>query len=146
MKKVGILNGPNLNYLGKREPEIYGTRTLQDLEVWLNAASVDLGLELHFFQANSEGALIDKIYSWVQQGVKGIVLNPAAYSHTSIALLDALKGCGLPVIEVHLSNLYRRDAMRAHSVTASGCIGVISGLGFQGYSLALNYFSKSLSE
>jgi 3-dehydroquinate dehydratase-2 len=138
MKRILVINGPNLNLLGKREPEIYGHKTLADLEKELTLAFPDL--ELHFFQSNHEGDLIDKIQEQVgAPSVKGIVLNPGAYTHTSIALLDALKALSIPVIEVHLSNIHAREEFRRHSVTAQAAKGIIAGLGFDGYKLAVRY-------
>lgn len=137
MKTIGILNGPNLNRLGRREPEIYGTATLADLEAQLRKEAAALGVGVDFFQSNCEGALIDKMVEWADADCAGIVFNPGAFSHTSIALHDAIAGVTTPVVEVHISNLYRREAFRHHSQTASACRGIISGLGFQGYALAL---------
>ncbi len=141
MKRILIINGPNLNLLGKREPEIYGHQTLADLEKELTHAFPEL--ELHFFQSNHEGDLIDKIQEQVgTASVKGIVLNPGAYTHTSIALLDALKALTIPVIEVHLSNIHAREEFRRHSVTAQAAKGIIAGLGFDGYKLAVRYLQE----
>lgn len=137
MKTIGILNGPNLGRLGKREPEIYGTATLADLETLLRKEAAAAGVGVVFCQSNCEGALIDTISEWADAGHSGIVFNPGAFSHTSIALHDAIAAVATPVIEVHISNIYRREAFRHHSHTASACHGIISGLGFQGYALAL---------
>ncbi len=137
MKTIGILNGPNLDRLGKREPEIYGTASLADLETMLRTEAAELKVAVDFFQSNCEGTLIDKIAEWADADCHGIVFNPGAFSHTSIALHDAIGGITTPVIEVHISNIYRREAFRHHSQTASACRGIISGLGFNGYVLAL---------
>ena len=141
MKRIVIINGPNLDRLGKREPSIYGDQTLQDLETGLNQLAASLGVELSFFQSNHEGAIIDQIGAFADAGVAGLIINPAALTHTSLALRDALAGSDLPVIEVHISNIYKREAIRQHSMTADACIGVISGLGFDGYSAALRHMA-----
>lgn len=138
MKKIGILNGPNLNWLGKREPEVYGNKTLEDLEHGLADYAASLGnCELECFQSNHEGELIDKIYDWAGRGVAGIVFNPGAFTHTSIALRDALAGAGIPTIEVHISNVHAREEFRHRSLTAPVCVGQICGLGLKGYACAL---------
>lgn len=137
MKTIGILNGPNLDRLGKREPEVYGTQTLEDLQNHLNEEAKELGVELAFFQSNHEGALIDQIAQWDDRGIHDVIFNPGAFTHTSVALHDAIAGSSLRVIEVHISNIYKREAFRHQSLTAPACVGVISGLGFDGYSLAL---------
>lgn len=137
MKKIAILNGPNLNRLGRREPLIYGTGTLRDLEKLVRAEARRLDVSVTFFQSNHEGALIDKIHQLADAGTEGLIVNFAAYSHTSIALLDALKSVGLPAIEVHISDIKKREKFRRTSVTAAGCIGMISGQGFPGYVMAL---------
>ena len=137
MKTIGILNGPNLNRLGKREPKVYGSDTLADLERRLAEESVKLGVKLDFFQSNHEGALIDRLHAWADAGVAGVVMNPAGFTHTSVALRDAVSASGLPVIEVHISNIHAREEFRHKSLTAAVCLGVIAGLGFDGYSLAL---------
>ncbi len=139
--KIGILNGPNLDRLGQREPGVYGSATLADLERMLSAEAVALGMELDFYQSNHEGALVDKLWAWSDAGVRGVVFNPGAYTHTSVALHDGIKGCGLPVVEVHISNIYQREEFRRHSVTAPATRGVISGLGLAGYALALRYLA-----
>lgn len=141
MKKVLVVNGPNLNLLGKREPEIYGTRTLQDLEAEVRKKALSLDFEVSFFQSNSEGAIID----FLQQngpGSAGIVINPGALSHYSLALYDCLQALALPVVEVHISNIHAREEFRSKSVTARAARGAITGLGFVGYELALEYLSK----
>jgi 3-dehydroquinate dehydratase type II len=137
MKKIAILNGPNLNRLGNREPEIYGTATLKDLERLVRAEARQLGVTVKFFQSNHEGALIDAIHAFADAGTEGFIVNFGAYSHTSIALHDALKSVGRPAIEVHISDIKRRERFRRHSMTAGACIGMISGRGFPGYVEAL---------
>ena len=141
MKKIAILNGPNLDRLGKREPEIYGYATLLDLEKALQA-EFSATVQLECFQSNHEGALIDKIAALAEAKFDGIVINGAGFSHTSVALRDALAGSGLRAVEVHISNIYRREEFRHHSLTASVCIAVISGLGFDGYHAAVKFLSK----
>lgn len=143
MKKIAILNGPNLNRLGKREPDVYGDETLDDLESMLRADIEGQDVELLFFQSNHEGALIDKIAELDDAGIDGLIFNPGAFTHTSIALHDALKGSSLTNIEVHISNIYQREEFRQHSLTAPASLGVISGLGFNGYRLALQHLLSS---
>ncbi|HSY87432.1 MAG TPA: type II 3-dehydroquinate dehydratase [Verrucomicrobiae bacterium] len=132
-----VLNGPNLNLLGTRQPEIYGRASLADVEKSCRRRAGELGLGLEFRQSNHEGELID----WIQQArgkMAGIVINPAGYSHSSVALLDALVASDLPVIEVHLSNIFKREAFRHHSFVSEAARGVICGLGPRGYVLALD--------
>lgn len=142
MKTIGILNGPNLNRLGKREPEIYGRETLTSLENRLTQKAVELGICVECFQSNHEGALIDQLVAWEDAGVRAVVFNPGALTHTSVALHDAIAGSALQVIEVHISNIYQREAFRHHSMTASACQAVLSGLGLEGYLIALEYLAK----
>lgn len=145
MPKVLILNGPNLNMLGAREPEIYGSQTLDDIRALAQATGHELGLEVDFRQSNSEGQLID----WVHEAITaadGVIVNGGAYSHTSIALLDALRGCGLPVVEVHLSNLFRRESYRHHSYVSEVAQGLICGFGAAGYALALAAIAPLIGE
>jgi 3-dehydroquinate dehydratase-2 len=142
MKRIVIINGPNLDRLGKREPSIYGDQTLTDLENLLTETAADLGVEVQFYQSNHEGFIIDEIGEFVDSEVFGLIINPGALTHTSLALRDALAGSDLPVIEVHISNIYKREAIRQHSMTAEACIGVISGLGFDGYVAALQHLAK----
>jgi 3-dehydroquinate dehydratase-2 len=141
MKKIAILNGPNLDRLGKREPEIYGRATLADLEAALRA---EFGgqAQLEFFQSNHEGALIDRIAALADAKFDGLVLNGGALTHTSVALRDALLGSHLPAVEVHISNLYRREEFRHTSLTAPACLAVISGLGLEGYHAAIRFLLK----
>ena len=136
MQKILVIHGPNLNRLGQREPEVYGYDTLEDINTELNQAGNDLGVEVQTFQSNHEGALVDRIQQAADE-VDGLVINPAAYTHTSVALRDALQMLDIPVIEVHLSNIYRRAHFRHHSMTAPAATGQITGLGKNGYLLAL---------
>jgi len=134
---VLILNGPNLNMLGTREPEIYGTTSLGDIEAACRKHAAGLGMDIDFRQSNSESELI----GWVQaagDGIRGLIINAGAYTHTSIALLDALRTISQPIIEVHLSNIFRREAFRRHSFVAEAATGVICGFGAAGYLLALD--------
>lgn len=138
-----ILNGPNLNMLGVREPAIYGTDTLADIEAACAERAAELELEIDFRQSNHEGQLVD----WIQearQGADGVVINPAGFTHTSVAIHDALKLCDVPVIEVHLSNIHRREAWRHHSYISLAADGIIMGLGPQGYLLALDAMARIL--
>jgi 3-dehydroquinate dehydratase-2 len=141
---VAVLNGPNLNMLGLREPALYGATTLDDVETLCAETAEALGLAIDFRQTNGEGELI----SWVQEchgRAAGIVINPAGYTHTSVALMDALLAVGLPVVEVHLSNIHRREAFRHHSYVSRAATGVICGLGAAGYALALRAMAGILS-
>lgn len=138
MKKIAILNGPNLDRLGQREPEIYGRATLADLETALRA-EFGSRAELEFFQSNHEGALIDRIASLADRKFDGLVINGAAFTHTSVALRDALAGAHLPTVEVHISNIYKREDFRKTSLTAPACLGVITGLGLEGYHAAIRF-------
>lgn len=141
MSKLLVIHGPNLNLLGSREPEIYGTTTLQELNDSLLELAELLGMTLDVFQSNSEGALIDHIHKNAP-GAQGIVINPGALTHYSYALRDALAAVGIPAIEVHLSNLHAREEFRRQSVIAPVCVGQIAGLGQYGYALALSYFAE----
>ncbi len=141
--KILVLNGPNLNLLGTREPDLYGTLSLADIQAACEARGRGLGLEIDFRQSNSEGELVD----WVQQArgtADGMIINAGAYTHTSVALLDALLTYEGPVIEVHLSNIYRRDEFRHHSYVSKAADGVICGLGGNGYELALEALHRIL--
>lgn len=137
MSRLLLLNGPNLNLLGTREPERYGTTGLAQIEHGLQAEATALGHELETFQSNHEGQLVDRIQQARQDGVAFILFNPGAYTHTSIALRDALLGVSIPFIEVHLSNVYARETFRHHSYLSDIAAGVIAGLGVIGYKLAL---------
>ena len=138
--KVLVLNGPNLNRLGKREPEIYGAETLQDIEVKLRKIADGKLVDLSFYQSNVEGFLIDKIHEAHDIGIAGIIFNPGAFTHTSIALRDAIASVDVPVIELHISNIHSREPFRHTSVIAPVCIGQLSGFGTNGYELALHAF------
>lgn len=138
MPVIGVLNGPNLNRLGKREPGVYGALTLADIERRLREEAAPLGVTIECFQSNHEGALIDKLHAWADAGAAGVMFNPGGYTHTSVALRDAIAAVApLPVIEVHLSNVHAREEFRHRSLTAGAALGVIAGLGADGYSLAL---------
>ena len=139
-KRVVVVNGPNLNLLGKREPEIYGTRSLDDLNKTVEAKAKELGWNVSLFQSNHEGEIIDFLQQHAPGSV-GIVINPGALSHYSLALYDCLQALALPVVEVHLSNIHAREEFRSRSVTARAARGVITGLGFVGYELALEYLA-----
>lgn len=141
---IGILNGPNLSRLGQREPEIYGSQTLADLEASMKQEAEQLGMTLDFFQSNCEGDLVNTLETWADDNVDGLIINPGALTHTSIALRDAIAGTALPAIEVHISNIYQREPFRQESLTAGVCRGVISGLGFEGYRAALRFLAQSL--
>jgi 3-dehydroquinate dehydratase-2 len=142
MKKIAILNGPNLDRLGKREPEIYGSATLGDLEKALRA-EFGASAELEFFQSNHEGELIDRIAKLADSKFSGIVINAGALTHTSVALRDALLGAHLPAVEVHISNIYKREPFRHTSLTAPACTAVITGLGHEGYHAAIRFLLKA---
>ena len=144
-KLVYILNGPNLNLLGKRQPHIYGSETLADVERDCAALAADLGVEIRFLQSNAEGQIIDWIHAAREDAV-GIVINPAAYTHTSVAILDALNAFDGPVIEVHISNVHKREAFRHHSYVSLRADGVIAGFGTQGYGLALRRLATLIGE
>jgi len=146
--KILILNGPNLQLLGKREVDVYGKTSLKEIENNLikKASGLNSSLELIFFQSNHEGEIIDKITSSFIEKYNGIIINPAAYTHSSIAIYDALKAVKIPAIEVHISNIYKREEFRTHSVTAAACIGQITGLGVDGYVLALQALFKIISK
>jgi len=133
---VYILNGPNLNLLGKRQPAIYGRETLADVEEACRHVATELGLELQFHQSNREYEIIDWIHE-ARETAAGIVINPAAFTHTSVAILDALNSFDGPVIEVHISNIHKREAFRHHSFVSGRADGVIAGFGTQGYTLAI---------
>jgi 3-dehydroquinate dehydratase-2 len=137
--KYLIINGPNLNLLGKREPDIYGNTSFEDYFSTLKAKFPEL--ELHYFQSNIEGAIIDKIHE-VGFSFDGILLNAGGYTHTSVAISDAIAAINIPVLEVHISNIYKREEFRHKSIISKECIGMISGLGIQGYELGLLYFLK----
>jgi 3-dehydroquinate dehydratase-2 len=142
---VAILNGPNLNLLGTRQPHIYGSTTLDDVETLCGEAADQFGLAIDFRQTNSEGELV----TWVQEcrgRAHGIIINPAGYTTTSIALLDALLAVELPVIEVHITNIHRREEFRQHSYVSKAATGVIAGLGVEGYALAIRAMAGLLAQ
>jgi 3-dehydroquinate dehydratase II len=142
MKKIMIIHGPNLNSLGQRQPEIYGNQTLEEINARIEKEARRLDCQVEIHQVNSEGAIVDLIQS-PGRDINGIVINPGGYSHTSVAILDALLASTIPAVEVHLSNLYRREEFRQTMITARGAIGVISGFEAQSYLLALQYLASS---
>jgi 3-dehydroquinate dehydratase-2 len=142
-KNLLLLNGPNLNLLGTREPETYGASTLADVEQAALAQAHAAGAQLACYQSNHEGGLIDRIHAARSEGVDFIVINPGGYTHTSVALRDALAGVAIPFIEVHISNIYRREEFRHHSYLSAIAQGTICGLGIEGYRLAIDFALKS---
>lgn len=142
-KHLLLLNGPNLNLLGTREPHIYGATTLGDVEQAAQKQASTAGAQLAFFQSNHEGALIDRIHAARGEGVDYIVINPGGYTHTSVALRDALAGVAIPFVEVHISNIYQRESFRHHSYLSAIATGTICGLGIEGYRLAIDFALKS---
>jgi 3-dehydroquinate dehydratase-2 len=137
MRKIGLLNGPNLNMLGTREPEIYGSRSLDDIVADLRTYAGERGAALRDHQSNVEGQLVDAIQE-AMTWADGIVFNPGGYTHTSVALRDAIAGCGIPVVETHMSNVYAREEFRSRSLLSGVCLGVISGFGATSYKLAID--------
>lgn len=144
--KVLVLQGPNLNMLGTREPGIYGARTLDDIHAELSGLAEELGLSLEFFQSNHEGVLIDCIHQAWRDGVAGLILNPGGLTHTSVSLRDALSAVAIPTVEVHLSNIHARETFRQHSYIAPVALGQICGFGPIGYELALRALSVKLKQ
>lgn len=144
-KKIMVLNGPNLNLLGTRQPDVYGKETLADIEAMCAKRGAALGLQVDFRQTNSEGEIVDAIQE-ARTAHAGLIVNAGAYTHTSVALLDALLACEKPVIEVHLSNIYQRDEFRQHSYVAKAAVGSICGLGSHGYELALEALARVLGK
>ncbi len=144
MKKILVLNGPNLNLLGTREPEIYGSETLNDVMAELETLAATRSLSFDHMQSNSEGMLIDRIHAAAADGTDFILINPGALTHTSIGLRDALLGVSIPFIEVHLSNVFARESFRHHSYLSDVAVGCIVGLGVQGYALALESAIRQL--
>jgi 3-dehydroquinate dehydratase II len=138
MKKIVVISGPNLNLLGTREPHIYGTRSLADLERMVREKAAALQVEVVFYQSNHEGEIVDFLQREAP-GSAGIVINPAALAHYSLALYDCLQALRLPVVEVHISNIHAREEFRSHSLTARAARGVIAGLGFDGYLMAMEF-------
>ena len=141
--KIAVINGPNLNLLGVREPDVYGRETLADVEKSLRGVGGEVGCELQFIQSNGEGQLIDAIHA-LRGKVDGAIINAGAYSHSSLAIRDALSGVSIPFVEVHITNVYAREAERRHSMLASAAVGVICGLGTYGYELALRGLARRL--
>jgi 3-dehydroquinate dehydratase-2 len=144
--KLFIINGPNLDFLGIREPEVYGTQTLVDIEESVNAYTQSTGHEATFFQSNSESTIIDCIHQAYYEDAEGIIINPAAFTHYSYAIHDAIKAVGIPTVEVHLSNIHAREAFRQKSVVAPACIGQISGFKATGYLLAIQALEAYITE
>ena len=142
---VYVLNGPNLNLLGKRQPHIYGHETLADVEAECRRTAAELALEIVFHQSNREYEIIDWIHA-ARERAGGIVINPAAFTHTSVAILDALNACDIPIIEVHISNVHKREAFRHHSYVSTVASGVIAGFGTQGYPLALQRLARLIDD
>lgn len=141
---IGVLNGPNLNLLGTREPAVYGTATLSDITANLERVAAELGVQLRAAQANGEGQLIDILHAWRGE-VDGVVVNAGAYTHTSLALRDAFTATALPFVEVHLSNIHAREPERRHSMLASASIGMVCGLGADGYEYGLRGLVRALA-
>ena len=145
MIKISVINGPNLNLLGIREPGVYGDQTLQDIENKLSREAKDYGIQLDFYQSNHEGGLIDQIHKAYLEGCQGLIINPGAFTHYSFAIRDALTAVKLPAIEVHLSNIHAREEFRTKSVVAPACIGQIGGLGADSYSAALFALNRRIN-
>lgn len=146
MAKILVLNGPNLNLLGQREPEVYGTVSLADINQTLEAEAAACGHSLSCFQSNAEHELVEKVHAAQADNTDFIIVNPGAFTHTSIALRDAFLGVAIPFIEVHLSNVFARESFRQHSYLSDIAVGVISGLGAKGYSLALQTVDQQLEK
>ena len=142
--RIAVVNGPNLNLLGTREPAIYGRETLDDVEHSLRAVGREIGVEIDFSQHNGEGQIIDKIHA-LRGTVAGVVINAGAYTHSSLAIRDALAAVALPFVEVHITNVYAREPERRHSMLAPAAVGAICGLGTYGYELALRGLARALS-
>jgi 3-dehydroquinate dehydratase-2 len=140
-----VINGPNSNLLGLREPDIYGQKSYADLLNFLRASAKELGVELELFQSNSEGAIVD-IIQWAYGKMDGIVINPAAYTHTSVAILDALKAVSIPAVEVHLSDPNTREEFRHKSYIREACVKTVAGKGFEGYKEAMAFLKDYLKE
>jgi len=145
MLKIGIINGPNLNMLGKRDQKIYGNLTLEEVNCKIKSFAKKEDIELTIKQSNFEGEIIESIQQFSPQ-VDGLIINPAAYTHYSYAIADALRDCSIPVVEVHLSNIFSREDFRGKSVTAPACIGQIAGFGFQSYILAIHALQDFLKK
>ena len=146
MMKILVINGPNLNFLGIREPEIYGSKTYKDLcDLIKNHANIE-DIDVEIFQSNHEGVIVDKIQQAYYDKVDGIVINPAAYTHTSVAILDALKSVNIPTVEVHISDINEREEFRKHSYISLAAIKQIKGLGFNGYIEAMKYLKAYIKK
>lgn len=143
--KILVVNGPNLNLLGTREPEVYGTLTLEKINEELLKYAKELGVEIEFFQSNVEGEIVNAIQV-ARQNCAGIVINPAAYTHTSVAIRDAISAVALPAVEIHISNVYAREEFRKHSLIAPVCVGQIAGFGLDSYKLAMLALVKFLNK
>jgi 3-dehydroquinate dehydratase-2 len=141
--KILVINGPNMNMLGVREPQIYGSQTLADLEKMIRAHCENRHIDVEFFQSNHEGAIVDRIQQ-AYGAADGIVINPAAYTHTSLAIADALRAVSIPAVEVHISDIQAREDYRHHSFTAEACTAQIAGRGFQGYLDAVDLLAEKL--
>lgn len=144
--KILVLNGPNINMLGIREPEIYGSNSYKDLLELIAAHAQDKGVAVEFYQSNHEGSLVDEIQKAYFSGVDGIVFNPAAYTHTSVAIADAVKGVGIPTVEVHISEVSEREDFRQVSYVRAACVKTICGHGFAGYTEAIDYLIRYIGE
>ncbi len=143
--KILVVNGPNLNLLGTREPEVYGTLTLEKINKELLKYAKELGVDIEFFQSNVEGEIVNAIQA-ARQNCAGIVINPAAYTHTSVAIRDAISAVALPAVEIHISNVYAREEFRKHSLIAPVCVGQIAGFGLDSYKLAMLALVKFLNK
>ena len=145
MPKILIVNGPNLNLLGKREPEIYGSRTLEELQESLVDLASELKIEIEFFQSNGEGAIVDFLHEKAEDA-DGLLINPGALTHYGLSIRDAIVAVDLPTVEVHLSNVAAREEFRRESVIADICVGTIAGFGFYGYAMALSFFAELVKD
>ena len=144
--KISVIHGPNLNLLGLREPSIYGNKTLKGINEQLSNKALILGCEIELFQSNSEGEIVDYVQLLKERNFDGLILNAAAYTHTSIAIRDALLAIGIPFIEVHISNVFKRESFRHKSYLSDIAVGVISGFGYMGYEYALDFLVKALKQ
>ena len=146
MAKILVINGPNLDLLGTREPEIYGKTTMEEINAKMGEIAKKQGVEIEFFQSNHEGEIVDKIGRVIKENFNIIIINPAAYTHTSLAIKDAIQAVDIPAIEVHLSNIYSREEVRQNSLIAPACIGQISGFGAESYCLAFSAAIAALKQ